>query len=42
MKLLDKVIYEMVEGGTLLINKDLQVRLHPRISETLNIDQANI
>ena len=32
MNHLNKVVYEMIEQSTLLINKDLQVRLHPRIS----------
>ena len=33
MKQLEKVLYEMIEQSTLLINKDLQVILHPRISD---------
>ena len=33
MKHLEKVLYEMIEQSTLLINKDLQVILHPRLSD---------
>ena len=37
LKLLQKVVYEMVEQGTMLINKDLHVRLHPQIFDTSSV-----
>lgn len=39
MKLLDKTVYEMVEAGTLLINQELQVKLHPKVSNADNTHQ---
>ena len=33
MKHLNKVVYEMIEQSTMLVDKDLQVKLHPRISD---------
>ena len=41
MKHLEKVLYEMIEQSTLLIDNDLQVRLHPRISELSIVDNLN-
>ncbi len=37
LKLLQKVVYEMVEQGTMLINKDLHVRLHPQIFDNSSV-----
>ena len=37
LKLLQKVVYEMVEQGTMLINKDLHVRLHPQIFDASSV-----
>lgn len=33
MKHLEKVIYEMLEQSTMLVNTELEVQLHPRISD---------
>jgi len=38
MKHLNKVVYEMIEQSTLLINRDLHVQLHPRISDFSNVN----
>ena len=38
MKHLNKVVYEMIEQSTLLVNKDLQVKLHPRISDFSTVE----
>ena len=38
MKHLNKVVYEMLEQSTLLINKDFQVKVHPRISDKSNVN----
>ncbi len=31
MKQLSKVVYEMIEQSTLLVNQDMEVRIHPRV-----------
>ena len=40
IKILNMAIYEMVEAGTLSINKDMKVKLHPRISEMSAVEKV--